>query len=86
MYLVTMGKPGYVQFAITPQGHAAIGLTEAGLVRLLAPEKDGSEWRTLREWHTSAYSHTDLLVCLGGIDEPARAEDLLATLPPETLG
>lgn len=86
MYLVTMGRPGYVWFSTTPSGRAAIGLTEAGIVRLLAPAEGRNEWRTLREWQTSAYSHTDFVVKLGGLAEPARAEDLLVQLPPETLG
>ncbi|HZR80700.1 MAG TPA: hypothetical protein VFD92_06365 [Candidatus Binatia bacterium] len=85
MYFVTMGKPGYVLFSTTPQGRAAIGLTETGVVRLLAPGDQKGEWRTLREWPTRAYSHTDLFVMLGGMAEPERAEDLLASLPRETL-
>ena len=86
MYFVTMGKPGYVLFSTTPQGRAAIGLTDTGIVRLLAPGDTRGEWRPLREWNTSAYSHTDLFVLLGALPEPARAEDLLAHLPAETLG
>jgi hypothetical protein len=86
MYFVTMGKPGYVLFSTTPQGRAAIGLTETGVVRLLAPDAAGGDWHTLREWNTSAYSHTDLFVLLGGLSEPDRADDLLAHLPAETLG
>jgi len=86
MYLVTTNHPEYVLFAMTPTGRAAIGLTEKGLVRLLERGDASREWRTLREWPTSAYSHTDLMVALGSIDEPARAADLLSRLPPETLG
>lgn len=86
MYLVTMGRSGYVLFSTTPEGRAAVGLTDAGIVRLFAPGEQRGEWRTLREWHTSAYSHTDLMLLLGKLPEPERAEDLLASLPPETLG
>jgi len=86
MYFVTMGKPGYVLFSTTPRARAAIGLTDAGIVRLLAPGQERGEWRALREWKTAAFSHTDLFVLLGGLPEPERAEDLLATLPSETLG
>jgi hypothetical protein len=85
MYFVTMSKPGYVSFSTTPQGRAAIGLTETGVVRILAPGAERGEWRTLREWSTRAYSHTELLVMLGGRDEPERAEDLLSALPAETV-
>ena len=86
MYFVTISTPGYVLFSTTPRGRAAIGLTESGAVRLLAPGEAVREWRTLREWPTSRYSHTELMVALGRIDEPERAEDLLHSLPAETLG
>lgn len=84
MYLVTIARPGFVQFATTPRGRAAVSLDEHGLVRILAPG-DGGEWRTLREWNTKAFAHTDLVVLLGNVAEPERAEDLLALLPAETL-
>jgi hypothetical protein len=87
MYFVTMGgMSGYVLFSTTPHGRAAIGLTDTGKVRVLAPGSAAREWRILREWPTSAYSHTELLVKLGTADEPKNAEDLLTALPPETLG
>lgn len=84
MYLVTIARPGFVQFATTPHGRAAVALDETGLVRLLAPG-EGGDWRTLREWSTRSFAHTDLVVLLGDIAEPERAEDLLPLLPPETL-
>ncbi len=86
MYLVTVGRPGYVTFATTPRGRAAIGLTEDGIVRLFAAGDAPGQWRTLREWRSAAHSHTDLVVALGGIEEPESAEDLLASLPAATLG
>jgi hypothetical protein len=87
MYFVTIGgQSGYVSFTTTPRGRAAIGLTDTGKVRVLAPGASARDWRVLREWPTSAYSHTDLLVKLGGTDEPESAEDLLEALPAETLG
>ncbi|MFM7735699.1 MAG: hypothetical protein ACKOCT_07375 [Alphaproteobacteria bacterium] len=84
MYLVTIAKQGYVQFATTPNGRAAFGLTEAGVVRVLAPGEPGGEWRALREWDGKRFAHTDLVVLLGRLPEPGRAEDLLASLPAET--
>lgn len=87
MYFVTIGgQSGYVSFTTTPRGRAAIGLTDTGKVRMLAPGDSPRDWRVLREWPTSAYSHTELLVKLGGADEPESAEDLLQALPAETLG
>lgn len=87
MYFVTIGgMSGYVLFSTTPHGRAAVGVTENGRVRLLAPGDSPREWRVLREWPTSVYSHTDLMLHMGAQGEPERAEDILATLPAETLG
>ncbi|HEY8517533.1 MAG TPA: hypothetical protein VIS07_18640 [Candidatus Binatia bacterium] len=86
MYFVTMGGiSGYVWFSTTPRGRAAIGLTETGNVRVLAPGENTRDWRVLREWPASVYSHTELLVALGRAEEPETAEELLAALPAETL-
>jgi hypothetical protein len=86
MYFVTMGgMSGYVLFSTTPRGRAAIGITDVGTVRLLAPGTSPRDWHVLREWPTRVYSHTELMTKLGTQDEPERAEDLLADLPPETL-
>lgn len=85
MYFVTIGgQVGYVLFATTPHGRAAVGITDKGTVRLLAPVKPG-EWNVLREWPTATYSHTDLMLAVADRDEPEKAEELLALLPPETL-
>jgi hypothetical protein len=85
MYFVTIGgMSGYVLFSTTPHARAAIGLTDTGVVRLLAPGSSMRDWRVLREWPTKAYSHTELMTRLGTEEEPERAEDLLAGLPSET--
>mgnify|MGYP000010221414 CR=1 FL=1 len=87
MYFVTMGgMSGYVLFSTTPHGKAAIGVTDTGRVRVLAPGSSAREWQVLREWPTATYSHTELMVKLGQEKEPDNAEDLLASLPAETLG
>lgn len=87
MYFVTIGgMSGYVLFSTTPHGRLAVGVTENGHVRLLAPGDAPREWRVLREWPSSAYSHTDLMLQIAAHEEPERAEDVLAALPAETLG
>lgn len=80
------GMSGYVLFSTTPHGRAAVGVTDAGTVRLLAPGSSARDWQVLREWPIKAYSHTELMTRLGTEEEPERAEDLLAGLPPETVG
>ena len=85
MYFVTLGgQTGYVLFATTPRGRAAVGVTDAGQVRILAPK--GSEWHTLREWPAASYSHTDLMIAAARRPEPEKPEELLALLPAEALG
>jgi hypothetical protein len=85
MYFVTLGgQTGYVLFTTTPRARAAVGLTEGGHVRVLAPA--GGDWQVLREWPASAYSHTDLMITASRHPEPEDAEELLALLPAETLG
>jgi hypothetical protein len=85
MYFVTYGgQTGYVLFSTTPHGRAAVGVTDAGRVRLLAPEAAG-EWRVLREWPQAAYSHTELMLAMSALPEPRTAEEVLALLPAETL-
>jgi hypothetical protein len=87
MYFVTIGgQVGYVLFSATPRGHAAVGLTEKGDLQLLAPGSERGKWQILREWKAERYSQTELMLLLGSASEPERAEDLLALLPPETLG
>jgi hypothetical protein len=80
MYFVTSKRPGYVLFAMTPSGRAAVGLTEAQQVHLFERER-GGEWRVLKEWNASERSHTDVMLALGEHDEPddpKRLLDLLA--------
>lgn len=82
MYLVPIGgQPGYVLFSVSPRGRLAIGLTESGLVRLLAPAGAPGEWRLLHEWPADTYSATDLLATLAKAAEPERAEEILELLP-----
>jgi hypothetical protein len=86
MYFVTYGgQSGYVLFSTTPRGRAAVGITDQGKVRLLAPGESAGEWRILREWPAAAYSHTELMVAMSVRPEPETAEEILALLPTETL-
>jgi hypothetical protein len=86
MYFVTYGgQAGYVLFSTTPRGRAAVGITDTGRIRLLAPGAPG-EWRVLREWPGSTYSHTELMLAMSERPEPDTAEEVLTLLPAETLG
>jgi hypothetical protein len=72
---VTMKNPGYALFSTTPSERAAIGLTDdQQRVHLL--ERDGEGWRVVRDWSVDEYSHTQLMIRLGDVAEPATITEL----------
>jgi hypothetical protein len=80
MYFVTLKRAGYVLFSTTPSGRVAVGLTEnPQRVHLLFQQ--AGLWSVVREWPVEEYSHTDVMLALGKVDEPANPEDVLALLP-----
>jgi hypothetical protein len=81
MYFVTTTRPGYVLFCMTPSEHAAIGLREDQIVHLLVRASPAEQWRVLHEWNAKDYSHTDFMVALRDVSEPADAGQLLSFLP-----
>jgi len=81
MYFVTTKRDGYVLFCLTPSERAALGLTEKGVVRLLARARSTDDWSVLREWNAADYSPTDFLVAVHHRDEPRDPKQLLALLP-----
>jgi hypothetical protein len=80
MYFVTSKRPGYVLFAMTPSGRAAIGLAEDRRVHLFE-RLPGGAWSVLREWDAAALSHTEIMLALGDHEEPDDPKRLLDLLP-----
>jgi len=81
MYFVTMKRPGYALFSTTPSETVAVGVTEdQKRVHLFFREAEG--WTVVREWPVAEYSHTDLILALGKLDEPADPRELLKAVPP----
>jgi hypothetical protein len=76
VYFVTMKQAGYALFSTTPSERAAIGLTE-DQQRVHVLERAGDGWRVARDWAVEEHSHTELMVRLGGVDEPASIDDLV---------
>jgi len=75
MYFVTSKRAGYALFCLTPSERAAIALTEdQKRVQLL--EHVGAEWRVRQEWPVEQRSHTEIMVRLGRVDEPATVAEL----------
>jgi hypothetical protein len=83
MYFVTTKREGYILFCTTPSERGALGLTEKQVVHLLVREAPSADWRLLREWNASQYSHTDFMASLYLVAEPADPRDLAELLPKE---
>jgi hypothetical protein len=80
MYFVTMKRAGYVLFSTTPSERVAVGVTEdQKRVHLLF--RESADWAVAREWPVEEYSHTDLMLALGKVDEPSTPRDVLNLLP-----
>jgi hypothetical protein len=80
MYFVTIKRPGYVLFSTTPSERVAVGLKE-DQKQLQLLFREGSEWTVVRDWPVDEFSHTDLMLLLGKLDEPADPQDVLKALP-----
>ena len=78
MYFVTVKRPGYVLFCLTPSERMAVGLTDDQR-RVQVLERRGGEWAVHREWPVDQLSHTELMQRLAGVDEPATADALVRT-------
>lgn len=76
MYFVTIKQPGYALFSTTPSERAAIGLTDDQR-RVHLCERRGDAWVVVRDWPIEEHSHTDLMIRLGGIAEPATIDELV---------
>jgi len=82
MYFVTISRPGYILFCMTPSERAAVGLTDNRIVHLLVRASPTEPWRVLHEWSAEDCSHTDFMVALRDVSEPADPQQLLGFLPP----
>jgi hypothetical protein len=76
VYFVTMKQAGYALFSTTPSERAAIGLTE-DQTRVHLLERTGDGWRVVRDWPIEEHSHTELMVRLGRVGEPASIDELV---------
>lgn len=80
MYFVTIKRPGYALFSTTPSERVAVGLTEdQHRVHLALRGADG--WSVVRDWPVEEYSHTELMLALGKVEEPADPSAVLALVP-----
>jgi hypothetical protein len=77
VYFVTTKRAGYALFCMTPSERAAVALTEDQR-RVHVLERAAAEWRVAREWPVEEHSHTELMVRLARVDEPATVDELVA--------
>jgi hypothetical protein len=75
VYFVTMKEPGYALFATTPSERAAIGLTDDQQHVHLC-ERTHTGWRVARDWPVAEHSHTEVMIRLGAVEEPASIDEL----------
>jgi hypothetical protein len=76
VYFVTMKRPGYVLFCLTPSERAAVGLVDDQR-RVQVLQRQGTDWTVVREWTVEEQSHTDLMRRLATVDEPATVDELV---------
>ena len=76
MYFVTIKRPGFVLFCLTPSERAAVGLAD-DQQRVQILERRGGEWVVHREWPIDELSHTELMQRLATVDEPATIDALV---------
>ena len=76
MYFVTSKRKCYALFCMTPSERAAIGLTE-DQQRVQVLQRAAGEWQVHREWPIDEHSHTELMIRLGSVEEPATVEELV---------
>lgn len=71
-----MKTPGYCLFSTTPSERFAIALADdQQRVHMLARGADG--WSVIHDWPITEHSHTDLMIRLGDVPEPATVEELV---------
>jgi hypothetical protein len=76
VYFVTIKQAGYALFATTPSERAAIGLTD-DQQHVHVCERAAGGWRVVRDLPVDEHSHTELMIRLGRVPEPASVDELL---------
>lgn len=76
MYFVTMKRPGYCLFSVSPSERFGVGLLDdQHRVHLL--EREGTDYVVRRECAVGDASHTDMMLRLGCVPEPASVAEFV---------
>ena len=76
MYFVTMKRVGYCLFSVSPSERFGVGLLD-DQQRIHILERDGADYVVRQEFPIAQLSHTDVMLRLGTVDEPASIADFL---------
>jgi len=70
VYFVTMKRAGYCLFSVSPSERFGVGLLD-DQQRVHVLERDGTDYVVRQEWTLDDVSHTDIMLRLGDVPEPA---------------
>ena len=76
MYFVTMKRPGYCLFSVSPSERFGVGLCD-DQQRVHVLERDGAEYVMRQECPVAEASHTDMMLRLGQVTEPSSAAEFV---------
>jgi YD repeat-containing protein len=76
VYFVTMKRAGYCLFSVSPSERFGVGLLD-DQQRVHVLERDGADYVVRKEWPIAQISHTDIMLRLGGVAEPASAAEFV---------
>jgi hypothetical protein len=74
VYFVTMKRAGYCLFSVSPTERFALGLLD-DQQRLHVLERTGNDWAVRAEWPVATVSHTEAMLRLGAVPEPATIDE-----------
>ena len=76
MYFVTMKRPGYCLFSVSPSERFGVGLLDdQQCVHVL--ERDGTDYVVREACAVAETSHTDMMLRLGRVAEPSSAAEFV---------
>ena len=76
MYFVTMKRPGYCLFSVSPSERFGVGLLD-DQQRVQVLERDGIDYVVREECPVAQTSHTDMMLRLGRVAEPSSAAEFV---------
>jgi hypothetical protein len=76
VYFVTMKRPGYCLFSVSPSEHFGVGLLD-DQQRVHVLERDGADYVVHQDCAVAETSHTDMMLRLGRVAEPSSVAEFV---------